>query len=73
MPSERGPQEKHNGANFCFVALSSEELFVHKELIQNQFWPKASRAGPDFEGSLFVCCCVYLICEEGGLSMLVIN
>ena len=32
MPSERALQEDQNGANFSFVALSDEELRVHKEI-----------------------------------------
>ena len=34
IPSERASQEEQNGANFSFIAPSSEELLVRKELLQ---------------------------------------
>ena len=33
MPSERAPQEDQNGANFSFVAPSSEELWAFKPFL----------------------------------------
>ena len=35
MPSERGPQEEQNGANFSSVAPSSEELRVRIQIDRN--------------------------------------
>ena len=35
MSTERGPPEEQNDANFSSVALSSEELWVCKEIDQN--------------------------------------
>ena len=35
IPLERASQEEQNGANFSYVAPSSEELHVHKEIDQN--------------------------------------
>ena len=35
MPSERASQEERNGANFSFVAPSSEELLARKDFDQN--------------------------------------
>ena len=29
IPSERGSQQEQNGANFSFIAPSSEKLWIH--------------------------------------------
>ena len=36
ISSERASQEEQNGANFSFIAPSSEELWVRKEFDRNR-------------------------------------
>ena len=33
FPLEKASQEEQNGTNFCFIAPSSEELWVRKEIM----------------------------------------
>ena len=47
IPSKRASQEELNGTNFSFVAPSSEELWLRKEIwskrltIVHGFWPES--------------------------------